>query len=496
MRLCAVLQGQGLGFSNGRTRTIPRRDHQSNRKLAVVETDVNPAASTFQAEFQERASAIGKFEFIDDLHQSDICVVYAGTAVAGLTTLQSLRRDPTTFLQPVLYLFEEENDAACDLADETAKWPLGTADLGQKMAQLETIRANLNKLTEIAAELRGVPLRKLLALRYLHTRPRKSLRPVRSFSASVGYSYPVLQALLEVQQGVECQVTEALEDAQLLTGDLVDRVNICPYCEHTQLNFREICPNCNSIDVVEETAIHHYRCSYIGRESEFHKGSELVCPKCTHGLRHIGVDYDKPADVLWCNSCKYNFSEPKLSCFCLHCGRTADPQDVFVKSIKNYSLTREGTLAAEEGSLPGYGLISILKKELGFYKRQVFADYVQLEMARCQRYKYDSTVARFNLTDANASLEAQPLKHSKKLRSAVAAIIKETFRTTDLFTDSPDGQLLSLFTNTDSENSNIAFQRLNKSLEGLLDRPLALDYQLYDLVAGRDQLNEYLGTIQ
>ena len=441
-------------------------------------------------------SGVASGRFVTLAEESDISVLHARNSAEGRAALTNLRQDKDTFLNPVLYLSEDENDMGVGLADEVLRWPAGQTALPHKLSNLKEVASRWHSLSVLPTNLTGTALRKVLLLRYLHTRSARSLKPERDFAASVGYSYPILQTLLQVSPGLEFEMLEALEEAQLLTGNLVDKVNVCPFCEHTQLNFRELCPNCNAIDIVEETTIHHYRCSYVGRETAFQNMNSLVCPKCSRELRHIGVDYDKPAEMLWCNNCKHNFAEPKLSCFCLHCGRTSRPEDIFIKNIKSYALTQEGMLAAQEGTLPGYGLINILKKELGFYKREVFVDYVQLEMARCRRYKYDSTVARFSLKAASDSLDEQPLRHSRKLRKDVAAVIRETFRKTDLFTDSPDGEIVSLFTNTDTDSSNIAFDRLNQSLSALLDTKMNLDYELYDVVEGRDPLNQYLETIQ
>lgn len=464
--------------------------------IHIVTAEATEESATFQENLREVMSRVAPGRFVTLAGESDICFLHAQNQEEGRAALTNFRQDKDTFLAPVLYLFEDENDTGSGLADEILRWPAGQTALPQKLSNLKNISASLRGLSDLPSTLTGTALRKILLLRYLHTRTSRGLKPERNFAASVGYSYPVPQALLNVSPGVEFEMLEGLEEAQLLTGDLVDKVNVCPYCEHTQLNFRELCPNCNSIDIQEETTIHHYRCSYVGRESAFQNMDELVCPKCSRELRHIGVDYDKPAEMLWCSNCQHNFAEPKLSCFCLNCGRTSRPEDVFIKNIKSYSLTQEGILAAQEGTLPGYGLINILKKELGFYKREVFSDYVQLEMARCKRYQYDSTVARFSLKDASASLDEQPLKHSRKLRKDVAAVIRETFRRTDLFTDSPDGEIVSLFTNTDTDSSNIAFDRLNQSLSALLETKMDLDYELYDVVERRDPLNQYLETIQ
>jgi hypothetical protein len=330
--------------------------------------------------------------------------------------------------------------------------------------------------------------RKVMVLRYLYSRPDVVLKPSRNFQSSVGYSYPLLQLLFAVDAGTEVSFVQSLEEAQLLNTKLVDKINVCPHCQHTQINFRELCPECRSLNINEETTIHHFKCAYVGKESQFWRGTKLNCPKCSGDLKHIGVDYDKPASVLWCNDCNHNFSDPLLSCFCLVCGSSFAPEDAFIKQINECSLSQEGYRAAEEGALPGYGLINILKKELGFYKSEVFMEYLRLETSRCRRYGYHSTFGKMNLATANELVRQNVLRFSRKFRNDFASLVNETFRTTDLFTDMPNGEVLVLFTNTDVENAKTAFSRLHSNLSSLLDQDVELEYNLFDLTTESNEL--------
>jgi len=261
----------------------------------------------------------------------------------------------------------------------------------------------------------------------------------------------------------------------------VDRVNLCPRCDHTQINFRESCPKCGSLNIGDEPTIHHFRCAYVGRESEYQRGVKLICPKCSNELRHIGVDYDKPSEVLWCNDCDHNFAEPRLSCFCLVCAHKFSPEDADIRSIYTYSLAEAGLQAAEEGVLPGSGLLSILKKELGFYKNEVFSEYLRIEVARCLRYRFHSTLARFNLSAAHDALEDQLARKTRKFRKEFAEVLIQTYRKSDIFTDLRDGDILIIFTNTDVESSEIAFSRLSDTIHERFEVELELQYELFDL---------------
>jgi hypothetical protein len=328
--------------------------------------------------------------------------------------------------------------------------------------------------------------RKLLLLRYLLVRTGFELAPIRDPFASVGYTFPLAQALFEQVPGRELEYLEALDEAQLLVPRLLDKVNTCPQCHHTQINFREICPECRSLDIREESTLHHFRCAYVGRESEFRQKDKLFCPKCTKEVRHIGVDYDKPAEVLWCHHCDHNFAEPLLSCFCLACGTTFPPENAVLKSINRYGISQDGIRAAEVGALPGDGLLNILKKELGYYKYEVFSEYLRLEMARCKRYQYPSTLSRFHLASASKALAETDITYSRKFKKEFASVITQTFRTSDLFTDRPNGDMLIIFTHTDNQRAAMAFSRLGDSIARTFNARIKLEYKLWNLTTVQD----------
>ncbi len=469
---------------------------ESTLTLCVVTRDDEERSFVFSDEISRLTGGLDDMQLTREPTQADIILIFATGHSWGLDTIRSLRSIPMLFLTPILLISEESSEELAAYADDTLLWPATQTALQTKVNALATIAHNVQRLEEIPDTVTGPSRRKILFLRFLLTRAPLILKPVRDFRATVGYTYPILQTLLEVTPGKELDVLDALEDSQLLSKKLEDRVNVCPYCQHTQINFRELCPHCNSIDIQEETTIHHYQCGYVGRETEFQKGKDLICPKCSRELRHIGVDYDKPAEILWCNTCKHNFSEPRLSCFCLNDAKIFEPEDAFVKNINEYTLSQEGYMVAEEGVLPGHGLVSILKKELGFYKREVFMEYVQLERSRCRRYKYESTLARFSLKEVNTSFSEDRIPYSRKLKSQIAAVVNGTFRTSDLFTDLANGDILALFTNTSDKRARIAFTRLNESLGSLLNIQVNIQFKLFGLGAKDDQLEEYLETIR
>jgi len=430
--------------------------------------------NSFRAELQ-------KFVITEDFEHADVLIVYAKNPEWGWNTVKTLRSQSTFFLKSILLISEANMVNMAELVDAELATTDSETVLLQQLKKVFAVAERVLKLPDIPEALGEMNLKKIMLLRFLHTRPGFILKPLRNYHASVGYSYPLVQLLFKEEAGREIRQIQELFEAQLLTSTLVDKINVCPYCEHAQINYRELCPHCRSLNINEETTIHHFRCAYVGRESEFKKALNLTCPKCSRELKHIGVDYDKPSEVLWCNECQHNFSEPLLSCFCLVCGKTFSPEDAFIKEISDLSLSREGIRAAEEGVLPGFGIINILKKELGFYKHEVFMEFLRIESHRCRRYNYNSTVSKIDFMPVHEAIGSNSLKHSRKLRANFAAILNETFRATDLFTDLRNGEIVTLFTNTNVENTKIAFSRLNRSLNDLLKTNIELRYTLSDL---------------
>ncbi|RMF64456.1 MAG: hypothetical protein D6743_09280, partial [Calditrichaeota bacterium] len=337
------------------------------------------------------------FSHTTDLDKADVILLYVKNEAWGWNTIKTLRAQSQHFLKPILLVADQNFENMPDLADEVLIWPADEEAWFQKLSRVFAICHKLRGLAPLPESLGETSAKKILVLRFLYSREGYVLRPRRNFQSSVGYTFPLVQVLFQVEPGREVAYIEGLQEAQLLTTRLVDKLNVCPRCEHTQINYRELCPHCHSLNINEEATVHHFRCAYVGRESEFRRGVKMECPKCKRELRHIGVDYDKPVEVLWCVDCNHNFSEPQLSCFCLVCAHTFAPEDAFIKQINECELSQEGYRAAEEATLPGFGLLSILKKELGFYRREVFIEYLRIEAFRCRRYRYPSTFARVNL---------------------------------------------------------------------------------------------------
>ena len=125
---------------------------------------------------------------------------------------------------------------------------------------------------------------------------------------------------------------------------LVDRIHICKECGDSHQLFVECCPKCKSSDIRQESMIHHFRCANISPESSYFKDGQLVCPKCRRTLRHIGVDYDRPATVFSCY-CGNTFLQSAMKVVCTNCLNESSPEELTPVDVYEYKLTPAGIAA-------------------------------------------------------------------------------------------------------------------------------------------------------
>jgi hypothetical protein len=122
----------------------------------------------------------------------------------------------------------------------------------------------------------------------------------------------------------------------------IERIHLCPKCKSSHLLYMECCPKCGSSNIQHESLIHHFRCANVSPESTYNYDGELRCPKCHHLLRHIGVDYDRPASVYSCRQCAETFINSSMKVLCTVCGETSTPQQLLPTDVWEFRLTKSG----------------------------------------------------------------------------------------------------------------------------------------------------------
>lgn len=154
----------------------------------------------------------------------------------------------------------------------------------------------------------------------------------------------------------------------------VEKVHLCPKCNHSHLLFIEACPKCGSSNIKEESVVHHFRCANISPESTYAFGDELRCPKCKKILRHIGVDYDRPSDVYFCKECDHTFFTPKMRVTCMGCGEQTTPSELKTFDSLEYEFTEKGIQALASNTI---SLTTDVGLQIGYVDFEQFIGSIQ-----------------------------------------------------------------------------------------------------------------------
>ena len=180
-----------------------------------------------------------------------------------------------------------------------------------------------------------------------------------------------------------------------------DRIHVCPHCKGSHLYYMEACPKCDSSRLKEEPVLHHFRCANISPESSYAYDGELRCPKCHQMLRHIGVDYDRPANVYTCQECNHTFLHTRMKVYCASCKKTSRPSELLAQDIYSYEFTTEGLQALSSND----ALLAVSKDIWAGYSR--FDSF--LSQIRLFSYSHDKNeevlINRFKVEGAEVNRE-------------------------------------------------------------------------------------------
>ncbi len=205
------------------------------------------------------------------------------------------------------------------------------------------------------------------------------LAPSLDPGAARGHAFPAIDERLGVAPGEGLSVLEELCDLGLLTRELHNQVHVCPHCARCQINFRETCPSCASIDLETEPLIHHFHCAYSGLESEFARDLALECPRCGRSLHQLGQDFERPHEVYVCRACGDLFEEPRLFGQCLCCAHEFPGFEAVKHRIHRYRSTALAGRALELGRLTQLDMEGLLVD--GRHRMDTRA-FLGLELAR------------------------------------------------------------------------------------------------------------------
>ena len=293
--------------------------------------------------------------------------------------------------------------------------------------------------------------RKLDVLRSLLERRDAVLTPVPAPFAALGHAVPEVDERLGVAPGEGLNVLEDLADLGLLERELHNRIHVCPKCRRCQLNMREACPVCSSIDLDIERLIHHFHCAYSGLESEFENDLDLTCPKCRKPLRQLGQDFERPHETYVCRTAGHLFEQPYVEGQCLHCEHQFPGHELDVVRIYSYRPTLLTVRAVELGRLTGLDVTEIMfDADLQLATRGFLEIEIRRELLRVARHGGSFATAVLSFEANGRSYPVFREWPADTVRQ-MATVLASCFRTLDLVSKLDHAQLAVLLIETDQD---------------------------------------------
>ncbi|MCM2681337.1 hypothetical protein [Echinimonas agarilytica] len=183
---------------------------------------------------------------------------------------------------------------------------------------------------------------------YLFLSDERALMPIRELQASSVYHYPLL-SLWDNSDDQHLWTSLLVRNSVLQNEQLLDRLRLCQNCDSGLLNYVDTCPNCQSIDIRSESAIHCFTCGHIADQAQFIRQGALACPNCLTNLKHIGTDYDRPLENHRCNECDHFFIDGQVVAQCYSCGTSNPIERLKQRSIYALKLGESGRIKARTG---------------------------------------------------------------------------------------------------------------------------------------------------
>ncbi|MEX0382953.1 diguanylate cyclase [Spiribacter sp. 1M153] len=410
----------------------------------------------------------------DGPEHADVAVLMPGTPVEAL---DDRRASAHAALMPVINASGQSMPGAlCDVAslqpallDEA----LGVArQVVERLAQLPEIDA----LADTAA---------LMVLAMAHSR-QTSIQATWDFTRPAAVRYAALRGIENPRE-----LLEELAAAELLVRERFDCIHYCPACDGSRLNVREECTECRSSDLGSEPLVHHYRCAYQARESEFLRGRSLECPKCRRALRHYGVDYDKPGVVFVCGHCGAESSDPAVGFLCADCGRHTDSERMDTRTWWHYAITSGGVTALHRGVLPHLSLeASMARGPMGYWVRD-FMTLLRFEQAQARRYQRPLSVLILRVHNIEAVSDAWGGRGLSQVFAHLVDVLSECLRQTDAVT-ARDHVVYVLLPETPMAETEVIARRLRETVETVVASPMQITVERSGGVDGLSTVLEAL----
>lgn len=351
---------------------------------------------------------------------------YVRLVVSGIRANQS----PDIYLKPIILLKKEQ---AADLVlDQLCDGSITNInEINLAVPILERISTRVQDLTFTnSISFEAEMITKLISL--LYTKEQKTIEPVPYLYSNINYYYPLLSVNFDLsEEHVALNILKIGEDEGILRSEYYDRVYVCDSCSSAHLSYREVCPKCSSSNTTPDDIIHHFPCGYVGPMKDFKNqiDDKLDCPKCNKRLRHIGVDYDKPAVIYECNHCAHKFQDYNVNAKCLSCQSDKPVENLKSIEIRSYRLTKKGELAAIKGFV---STTKDIDETVGTIKYDTFKTMLKYEIERLKQTEGLSNLCAINISNSSQVYSKLGSELQKGLLKDLVGVIRSNIRSSDV----------------------------------------------------------------
>lgn len=302
-------------------------------------------------------------------------------------------------------------------------------------------------------------------LRFHYTRQRK-MTPIISSQSHIGYVFPLLSLHFNNANTEEkFGMLEKLVSKEYFRLRYQDVVHLCTNCYSGFINYREVCPKCDSSDLYTENLIHHFVCAHVAPESDYINGDQMICPKCNRLMRHIGVDYDKPSLVYSCNNCGHHFQDSVMQALCMNCETVHSVDSLLERKIYNYELTALGEEAAIGGVVQSEKQEEEIEGFIGFSTFNIFLKY---EIERIKNSGKTSCAGSMSLRTPTALTNTMGLKYNTVV-SEIGEFMKNATLATDILTFINNNTFLIISPDNDKFRLESLLNNIRHSVQKLID---------------------------
>ncbi len=292
------------------------------------------------------------------------------------------------------------------------------------------------------------------------------------------YRYPLLEVLAEDEQ-VNSFVWLKLMAQQgwLGEGELVDRVRLCAGCGSGRLNYVDVCPECQALDISRQPSLHCFTCGHVGAQEHFLKDGMLLCPNCLNRLRHIGSDYDRPLENYRCKPCQAFFVDADVEARCLDCGMSHAPDKLRVREVRHFHLAEAGRLRCRQGFNDESGALNQFGR-LNLLGGKDFYDLLNWQIQIVRRYQLPAfSVIGMRFVNLKDSLARLGEHRGHAFVDSLVDRLQEAVRETDRCSRSSEEFLWLMLPHTGAEGMLSLKERLSKVAE-LFSAPEVSDVTL------------------